>query len=81
MLARQRVLSRAELATHVEGGSSIYLAILGHVFDVTKGSRFYTGDSQYAFFAGKDATRAFVTGAAVNVSVNRPLNWCRRKIQ
>jgi predicted heme/steroid binding protein len=57
----QNVLSAEELAAHT-GPESVYLAILGHVFDVSKGARFYTGESGYAHFAGKDATRAFVTG-------------------
>eukprot|EP00198_Chlamydomonas_reinhardtii_P006359 XP_001695695.1 predicted protein [Chlamydomonas reinhardtii] len=40
----------------------MYLAILGSVFDVTKGRKKYDGEKGYGFFIGKDATRAFITG-------------------
>ncbi|KAE9555100.1 hypothetical protein FO519_001675 [Halicephalobus sp. NKZ332] len=40
----------------------IYLAVLGKVYDVQKGSKHYAPGGGYHFFAGKDATRAFVTG-------------------
>ena len=32
------------------------------MFDVTKGERFYAKDGGYAFFSGRDGTRAFITG-------------------
>eukprot|EP00475_Leptophrys_vorax_P028011 TRINITY_DN401_c1_g1_i6.p1 TRINITY_DN401_c1_g1~~TRINITY_DN401_c1_g1_i6.p1 ORF type:complete len:367 (+),score=109.38 TRINITY_DN401_c1_g1_i6:572-1672(+) len=40
----------------------IYLSFLGEVWDVTVGERFYGKDGGYHFFAGKDATRAYVSG-------------------
>lgn len=40
----------------------MYLAILGQVFDVSKGKNFYGGGGGYSFFVGRDASRAFVTG-------------------
>ncbi|RMD40338.1 hypothetical protein DV735_g4791, partial [Chaetothyriales sp. CBS 134920] len=40
----------------------IFLAINGTIFDVTEGSRTYGPGGSYSAFAGKDATRAFVTG-------------------
>jgi len=49
----------------------IYLAILGHVFDVSKGEQFYAPADEneggregggYGFFAFRDAARAYVTG-------------------
>ncbi|EFJ48787.1 hypothetical protein VOLCADRAFT_90628 [Volvox carteri f. nagariensis] len=40
----------------------LYLAILGEVFDVTKGRRFYGDEKGYGGFVGRDASRAFVTG-------------------
>ncbi|KAF7627194.1 Cytochrome b5 heme-binding domain-containing protein [Meloidogyne graminicola] len=40
----------------------IYLAILGRVFDVEKGKKHYGIGGGYNFFAGRDATRSFVTG-------------------
>ncbi|KAJ1357591.1 hypothetical protein KIN20_015769 [Parelaphostrongylus tenuis] len=40
----------------------IYLAILGRVYNVDKGKKHYGKDGGYHFFAGRDATRAFVSG-------------------
>ncbi|RMZ78356.1 hypothetical protein DV738_g3909, partial [Chaetothyriales sp. CBS 135597] len=40
----------------------IYLAVNGTIFDVTPGSRTYGPGGSYHAFAGKDATRALVTG-------------------
>ncbi|EDV22627.1 uncharacterized protein TRIADDRAFT_16260, partial [Trichoplax adhaerens] len=40
----------------------IYLAVLGQVFDVTKGKEHYGKGGGYNFFSGRDGTRAFVTG-------------------
>uniref|UniRef100_A0A7E4VNP5 Cytochrome b5 heme-binding domain-containing protein n=1 Tax=Panagrellus redivivus TaxID=6233 RepID=A0A7E4VNP5_PANRE len=40
----------------------VYLAILGRIYDVQKGKKHYAPGGGYHFFAGKDATRAFVTG-------------------
>jgi len=40
----------------------IYLAINGTVFDVTEGRHTYGPGGSYEVFAGRDATRAFVTG-------------------
>lgn len=40
----------------------IYLAILGSVFDVTKGKSHYGAGGGYNHFAGRDASRAFVSG-------------------
>lgn len=45
-----------------KSGSKIYLAFLGIVYDVSGGSKHYGPGGAYAFFSGKDATRAFVTG-------------------
>lgn len=57
------VLTKAELAQYTgKDGSRIYLAILGEVFDVTKGSKHYGEGGGYHFFTGRDATRAFVSG-------------------
>ncbi len=59
-----RVFSAAELARFngTVPGRKIMLAVLGEVFDVTEGKRFYAPPSHYAFFSGKDASRVFVTG-------------------
>lgn len=40
----------------------IYLAVMGLVYDVTKGRDFYGPGGGYAFFTGIDGSRAFVTG-------------------
>jgi len=40
----------------------IYIALFGEVFDVTKGGKHYAKDGSYNGFAGRDGTRAFVTG-------------------
>merc|ERR1711939_215707 len=40
----------------------IYLAINGTIFDVSAGRHTYGPAGSYSVFAGRDATRAFVTG-------------------
>lgn len=40
----------------------IYLSVNGKVYDVTKGKDYYGKGGSYAFFAGKDASRAYITG-------------------
>lgn len=40
----------------------LYLAILGQVFDVSKGAKHYGPGQSYHVFVGQDATRCFVTG-------------------
>lgn len=42
------------------------LSILGEVYDVTKGKRIYGPKGLYHFFAGRDASRAYVTGCFSN---------------
>eukprot|EP01052_Picozoa_sp_SAG31_P052763 SAG31_NODE_13182_length_887_cov_1.157360_1_plen_156_part_10 len=42
--------------------SGLLLAILGEVFDVTKGRQHYEKGASYNCFAGRDGSRAFVTG-------------------
>mmetsp|Transcript_7596 Transcript_7596/g.13071 ORF Transcript_7596/g.13071 Transcript_7596/m.13071 type:complete len:285 (-) Transcript_7596:245-1099(-) len=60
----ERYFTKAELAEYSAGSQeTLYLSILGHVFDVTKGRRFYGGEGGYSGFSGKDATRAFISGA------------------
>ncbi|CAI7864698.1 unnamed protein product, partial [Closterium sp. NIES-53] len=43
-------------------GLPLLLGILGDVFDVTKGRKHYGKGQGYNHFAGRDATRAFVSG-------------------
>ncbi|NXC17583.1 NEUFC protein, partial [Corythaeola cristata] len=59
-----RLLSAAELARYrgAVGEPGLYLAVLGHVFDVERGRRHYGPGGAYSGLAGRDATRAFATG-------------------
>jgi predicted heme/steroid binding protein len=58
------VLTKEQLALFDGSRPSkpIYLAILGKIYDVSKGKKHYAPGGGYHFFSGKDATRAFVTG-------------------
>jgi len=58
-----RVISQEELSLHDgQKDSTIWLAVLGEVYDVTKGAQYYGQGEGYAGFAGRDATAAFVSG-------------------
>ena len=57
-----RIFTGAALATGVGDAPQLLLCILGSVFDVTKGRKYYGNGGGYSFFAGRDATRAYVTG-------------------
>ena len=59
-----RVFSEKQLAKYDGSDPSlpIYLAINGVVYDVTAGKDYYGPEGGYHFFAGKDASRAYVTG-------------------
>jgi len=58
------VFSPSELSKYDGSDPSlpIYLGFLGDVFDVTSGSQYYGPNSGYHIFAGRDGTRAFLTG-------------------
>ncbi|RKP03952.1 hypothetical protein CXG81DRAFT_113, partial [Caulochytrium protostelioides] len=58
------VLTPEQLAQYdgTDPAKPIYLAVGGAVYDVTEGRRFYGPGGAYAFFAGRDATRAYITG-------------------
>lgn len=43
-------------------GGRVLVAVLGSVFDVTSGRQHYGPGGAYSVFAGRDATRSFVTG-------------------
>jgi predicted heme/steroid binding protein len=45
-----------------DGSPGLYIAVLGQVFDVSKGKDHYGPGGGYSFFAAKDGSRAFVTG-------------------
>lgn len=60
-----RLITKQELKKHGPNGplSPIWLSILGQVYDVDKGKdNFYGPEGGYNFFAGRDGTRAFVSG-------------------
>jgi hypothetical protein len=56
-----RIVSEEELAGKVEN-SELWLSILGEVYDVTSGERFYGKDGPYSIFSGRDGSVPFITG-------------------
>mmetsp|Transcript_26807 Transcript_26807/g.29889 ORF Transcript_26807/g.29889 Transcript_26807/m.29889 type:complete len:162 (-) Transcript_26807:106-591(-) len=63
-VAAERWFTEEEIAEFdgTDDTKPIYLSILGRVYDVSKGRQYYGPESGYHFFAGKDATRSFLTG-------------------
>ncbi|CAA7402615.1 unnamed protein product [Spirodela intermedia] len=61
---RQRLWTTDEIVLYngTDEGTPILLGILGSVFDVTKGRSHYGPGGGYHHFAGRDASRAFVSG-------------------
>jgi hypothetical protein len=57
-----RVLTQTEFDELVADTSKLHLAILGSVYDVSKGEKHYKPGGSYDFFVGRDASRAYVTG-------------------
>mmetsp|Transcript_26743 Transcript_26743/g.62509 ORF Transcript_26743/g.62509 Transcript_26743/m.62509 type:complete len:175 (-) Transcript_26743:126-650(-) len=56
-------VSREELETkNGEGGSEIWLSVMGKVYDVTAGDSFYGKGMSYGAFSATDCTVCFVTG-------------------
>jgi predicted heme/steroid binding protein len=66
------ILTPAELALHngIDPSLPIYIAINNTVFDVTAGKHTYGPGGSYSVFAGKHATRAFVTGCFAEDATN-----------
>lgn len=60
----ERLYSVTELSKYngEDGSPTIYLAVLGKVFDVSRGAKHYGPGGSYHAFAGRDASRAFFTG-------------------
>jgi hypothetical protein len=56
-----RIVSEEELAGKVEK-SELWLSILGEVYDVTSGDRFYGKGGPYSIFSGRDGSVPFITG-------------------
>lgn len=64
-LSSNETLFTTELLSEYDGrdaGKGVYLSFLGIVYNVTRGVKHYGPGGTYAVFAGRDATRAFVTG-------------------
>ncbi|XP_045597658.1 neuferricin [Procambarus clarkii] len=61
---KERIFTVEELARYDgrEGNKGPYLALLGRVYNVKKGKKFYGTGGGYEFFSGRDGSRAFVTG-------------------
>lgn len=59
-----RMFTADELKAYNGEGDSkqIYLAILGDIFDVTRGEKHYGPGAAYHDYVGKDASKAFITG-------------------
>lgn len=57
------VFTKDELARYKGyDGGRVYLAIVGNVYDVTRGKKHYGPGGGYEFFAGIDGSKAFITG-------------------
>ena len=59
------LVTKAQLAAHdgvAHPQRPLWIGVIGEVFDVTSGARFYGPDGGYKGFAGKDGSRAFKTG-------------------
>ena len=60
---KERIFTAEELSQYDGNRSTrIYLAVLGEVYDVTDGEGYYGPGQGYSCFAGRDGSRAFVTG-------------------
>lgn len=59
-----RLITMEELKAYdgSDDNKPVYLGLMGEVFDVSSGRQHYGKDGGYSFFAGRDGTRAFVTG-------------------
>lgn len=66
-----KVFSQEELSHYNGEGESVYLAVLGKVFDVTKGSQHYAKGAPYNYFTGKDGSRALITGDFYDETKNK----------
>ena len=62
-IPKVKVFTREELSNYKgEDGGNVYLALLGNVYDVTRGKRHYGPGGGYSFFSGIDGSAAYVTG-------------------
>ncbi|KAL3900790.1 MAG: hypothetical protein SGCHY_001099 [Lobulomycetales sp.] len=60
----EKTFTVSELAEYdgTDPSKPIYLSLRGKVYDVTAGKDYYGPKGGYSFFAGRDATRSFITG-------------------
>ncbi|KAJ9599854.1 hypothetical protein L9F63_009894 [Diploptera punctata] len=56
------LFTEEELNKYSKLENGLYLAILGKVYDVGNGEKYYGSEGGYHYFTGRDASRAFVTG-------------------
>ncbi|XP_076461981.1 neuferricin-like [Babylonia areolata] len=60
---KDKLFTKEELSKYTgQSGGPVYLAVLGNVFDVTRGKKHYGPGGGYSFFSGRDGSRAFVSG-------------------
>lgn len=59
---KEMLFTKEVLKKYSDTSSGLYLAILGKVYDVGKGEKFYGPGGSYHFFTGRDGSRAFITG-------------------
>lgn len=60
---KEKLFTKDELALfNGEEGKPLYLALLGRVYDVTRGVKHYGSGCEYNFFVGRDASVSFITG-------------------
>ncbi|XP_046876694.1 neuferricin [Hypomesus transpacificus] len=71
-----RLIGKHELSLYdgEEDSKGLYLAILGQVFDVSKGRKHYGPGGGYHCFAGKDGSLAFVTGDFTDMGLTDDLS-------
>ncbi|XP_072302759.1 neuferricin [Eucyclogobius newberryi] len=62
--AYTRLINYHELSYYdgTQGSKGLYLALLGQIFDVSKGAKHYGPGGSYHFMTGKDASLSFITG-------------------
>jgi hypothetical protein len=59
-----RIVSEEELAGKAgkDGDSELWLSILGEIYDVSSGGKFYGEGGPYSIFSGRDGSVPFITG-------------------
>lgn len=69
------VITEEELKTKDgRNDGDIWLSVLGEVYDVTEGRKFYGEGTSYGFFAAKDASACFASGKFNEEGLKQPLD-------